>query len=179
MADKESNLIDVGRIAGVFGVKGWLKVISHTEKEENMLRYSPWWLKTRHGFKAFEVDDHKFRKGGLIVHFKGLDDRDEAAQFNLVNVAVERSQLPELEDGDYYWRQLIGMKVISEYEGGTFLLGQVSTMMETGANDVIVVQPSPDSVDDRERLLPYVLKEFILEVNTDTGCIHVNWDPEF
>lgn len=176
MAEKRSNLIDVGQLAGVFGVKGWIKVKSSTEPKENILQYSPWWLKTRHGVKPFEVDEYNVRSDDLIVHFKGVDDRDEVAQYTLVNIAVERDQLPELEAGDYYWHQLIGLKVISQYEGQSYEFGHVKKLIETGANDVLVVKAEGGN---EERLIPYVLEQFVKHVDLEAGEILVEWDPEF
>jgi 16S rRNA processing protein RimM len=176
---KRSNLISVGRLTGVFGVKGWVKVKSSTEPEDGILQYSPWWLKTRHGVKPVEIDDHQLHSNGLVVHIKGVDDRDQAAAYTLVDVAVERSQLADLDEGDYYWHQLIGLNVYSEYEGSNVNLGVVDKLLETGANDVLAVKPSDDSIDDRERLVPYVLDLYIKDVDIENEQIRVDWDPEF
>jgi len=176
---KRSNLISVGRITGVFGVKGWVKVKSSTEPAEQILQYSPWWLKTRHGVKPVEIDDHQQHNTGLVVHIKGVDDRDEAAAYTLVDIAVERSQLPELDTGDYYWHQLIGLSVISEYQGAEYTLGVVDKLLETGANDVLVVKANDASMDDRERLVPYVPDVYVKAIDLEAGSIRVEWDPEF
>ncbi|MFT5083299.1 MAG: 16S rRNA processing protein RimM [Lentisphaeria bacterium] len=174
-----SNLITVGRLTGVFGVKGWLKVKSYTDPLMNIANYSPWWLKTRHGVKPFEIDDCKAQNSGLIVHFKGVDDRDAAAEFCMIDVAVERDQLACLASGDFYWHQLIGLRVVSEFEDSICDLGTVANLLETGANDVLVVQKSDTSIDDSERLIPYVLDVYVHEVDLESGEIRVEWDPEF
>ena len=179
MIAKRSNLISVGRLTGVFGVKGWVKVKSSTQPEEKILEYSPWWLKTRHGVKAVEIDGYQHHSNGLVVHIKGVDDRDEAAAYTLVDVAVERGQLPELDEGDYYWHQLIGLRVISEYDGVVCDLGVVDKLLETGANDVLAVKPSEGSIDDRERLVPYVPDVYVKAVDLESEEIRVEWDPEF
>lgn len=179
MTAKRSNLITVGRLTGVFGIKGWLKVKSFTSPEENLVEYSPWWLKTRHGVKAVEIDQYQRHSSGLVVHIKGVDDRDLAAQYALVDVAVERSQLPDLEDGEFYWHQLVGLQVVSVFDGTETVLGEVSKLLETGANDVLVVQATDASVDDRERLIPYVPGQFVRKVDLGAGLIQVDWDPEF
>ncbi len=178
-SDSQSNLINVGRLGGPFGVKGWIKVSSSTEPKENIVNYSPWWLKTRHGVKAFEVDDHQVRHDGLVVHLKGIDDRDQATQYRLVDVAIERAQFPSLDDGDYYWHQLVGLKVINEFAGVSSVFGKVKELMETGANDVLVVGATEDSIDDRERLVPYLPGDSVMAVDLAAGEIHVQWDPEF
>ncbi|MEJ2416981.1 MAG: ribosome maturation factor RimM [Exilibacterium sp.] len=176
---KKSSLVDVGRITAVFGINGWVKVQSHTEPPENILNYRPWWLKTPHGVKPIVVDASRRHATGFTVHFEGIDDRDTASGYCQINIAVERNQLPELEVGEFYWHQLQGLQVISEYEGGCYRLGTVRRLLETGANDVLVVQGNSDSVDRRERLIPYVPNQFVKSVDLDTEMILVNWDPAF
>ena len=87
--------------------------------------------------------------------------------------------MSELPDGEYYWYQLIGLKVIAKTADAELLLGSVSEMMETGANDVMVVRPIEGSLDDRERLIPYVPELYVVGVDLSTGEIRVDWDPEF
>lgn len=178
MTAKRSNLIPVGRLTGVFGIKGWLKVKSSTEPETQILDYSPWWLKTRHGVKAVEVDEAQRHNTGLIVHIKGIDDRDQAQALAAVDIAVEKDQLAALDDGDYYWHQLIGLRVISVFEGQEYGFGEVIRLMETGANDVLVVRDS-EQQGARERLVPYVPDVYVKQVDLVEGVIRVEWDPEF
>ncbi|NIB43005.1 ribosome maturation factor RimM [Pseudomaricurvus alkylphenolicus] len=178
-AQKRSNLVNVGRISTVFGVKGWVKIHSETEPMENIFSYNPWWLKTRHGVKAVEVDEHRPHGKGMVAHIKGIDDRDQAQELCRVTIAVERDQMPELEVGEYYWHQLQGLSVITEYEGQESRLGTVTRLLETGANDVLVVQGDEQSVDQEERLIPYVPDQFVTSVDLDAGEIRVDWDPDF
>ncbi|MYM62927.1 ribosome maturation factor RimM [Pseudomaricurvus sp. HS19] len=178
-AKKSSNLVDVGRIGTVYGVKGWLKIHSDTEPQENLFSYSPWWLKTRHGVKAVKIDEYRPHGKGWVAHIEGLDDRDEAHALGSVTIAVERAQLPNLEDGEFYWHQLEGLRVISDFEGQGTRLGVVQRILETGANDVLVVKGDADSVDQGERLIPYVPGQFVTKVDLDAGEIHVDWDPAF
>lgn len=182
-----TDRIAVGQLVGVFGIKGWLKVKSNTEPAENIINYKPWYLKTQHGLKEVEIDEYAFRPQGLMVHIKGCDDRDQAAALGKPVIVVDKSLLPELASQEYYWHQLIGLKVVTAFgsEGSgedapkTQCLGCVKSLLETGANDVLVVEASTDSIDDRERLLPYIPDEFVLAVDLDAGEILVNWDPEF
>lgn len=179
MTNQPSNLITVGRITGVFGIKGWLKVKSSTEPAEQIVNYAPWWLKTRHGVKAVEIDEYLLRPQGLVVHIKGMDDRNQAEELGRVDIAVEKQQLPQLEAGDYYWHQLLGLQVISHYEGRQIDFGCIDKLLETGANDVLVVKPTETSVDAKERLVPYVPGTYVKEVDLDKGVILVEWDPDF
>ncbi|MDQ2077300.1 ribosome maturation factor RimM [Marinimicrobium sp. ABcell2] len=179
MPGSDSKLIDVGRIAGVYGIKGWLKVQSFTQPADNLFAYHPWWLKTPHGVKQVEIDASRPQGKGYVIHLKGVDDRDLAAHYTGQVIAVERAQLPALDAGDYYWHQLQGLRVISRYQGQSQDLGCVSKLMETGANDVLVVAPDAQSVDERERLIPYVPEHYVLRVDLAEGMIEVDWDPEF
>ncbi len=179
MATKKSNLINVGRITTVHGVKGWVKIHSDTAPRENILQYKPWWLKTRHGVKAVEIDDGQVHGQGFIAHIKGVDDRDLAREYCQVDIAVERSQLPELAADEFYWHELEGLSVISEYEGQTVRLGTVDRLMETGANDVLLVKGDSDSIDQKDRLIPYLPDQVIRSVDLDANEMVVDWDPEF
>ncbi len=175
----KSNLVNVGRLTAVYGIKGWLKVHSYTEPAENLFDYHPWLLKTRHGVKQVEIDEVRPHGDAFVVHIVGIDDRDEAATYAAVDIAVERDLLPELDEGEYYWSQLEGLVVITQYQGVEKRLGTISKLFETGANDVLVVTPDDQSIDKRERLIPYVPEQFVLSVNLDLGEIRVDWDPEF
>jgi 16S rRNA processing protein RimM len=179
MTSEEAPGLVVGQLAGVFGVKGWLKVKSFTQPQENILQYTPWRLRTPSGLKFVEVDAHQLRPQGLIVHLKGLDDRDEAAQIARYEIEVDVAKLPELQPGDYYWHQLIGLTVITSFTGQDQVLGEVADMLETGANDVLVVAPRAGSADRRERLIPYVPDVYVQSVDLSAREIRVWWDPEF
>ncbi len=179
MTTKQSNLINVGRITTVHGVKGWVKIHSDTAPKENILQYQPWWLKTRHGVKAVEIDEGQVHGQGLIAHIKGVDDRDLAREYCQVDIAIERAQFPDLETGEFYWHQLEGLSVTSEYEGQTYKLGSVTRLMETGANDVLVVKGQADSIDQKERLIPYLPDQVIRSVDLESREMTVEWDPEF
>lgn len=179
MTEKSSNLVDVGRITAVFGVKGWVKIHSYTEPQENLFGYGPWWLKTPRGVKPVEIDESRPHGKGYVAHIKGVDDRDQAAAFTGISIAVEKQELPELQGEDYYWYQLEGLRVVSHWEGQQFDLGRVAHMLETGANDVLVVAPDADSIDQTERLVPYIPGHYVRSVDLSAERIEVDWDPEF
>ncbi len=156
-----------------------MKVKSWTDPLEQIVEYTPWWLKTRHGVKKIEIEEFLHRPQGLVVHLKGINDRSQAEELGRIDIAIEKQLLPVLEEGEFYWHQLLGLKVTSCFEGRKTPLGVVDRLLETGANDVLVVKPDQGSVDDRERLVPYVPDLYIKNVDIDQGCILVNWDPDF
>lgn len=182
MGNTSSNLVTVGRISGVFGIKGWVKIHSDTEPKDNIFEYSPWWLKTAHGVKQIEIDDVRPHGNGLVAHIKGVDDRDVAATYVKNEIAIERDQFADLAEDEFYWHQLEGLVVITEFGPEPIVLGRVQALMATGANDVLVVKgdvAALGSLDDKERLLPYVPEQFIKSVDIEAGEIRVDWDPEF
>ncbi len=179
MSTKSSNLVNVGRITAVYGIKGWVKVHSYTEPQDNLFEYHPWFIKTKHGVKQIEIDEARPHGDAYVAHIVGVDDRDLAAAYTAADIAVERDLLPELEEGEFYWNQLEGLAVVSSFNGEPERLGVVSKILETGANDVLVVQGDAQSIDQRERLIPYVPEQFVLSVDLDKGEILVDWDPEF
>lgn len=174
-----SNLVNVGRITAVYGIKGWVKVHSYTEVAEDLFAFNPWWLKTAQGVKQIEIDEARPHGKSFVAHIKGVHDRDVAVQFTGADIAIERDLLPELDEGEFYWSQLEGLVVISRYADQQLRLGKVEKLLETGANDVLVVVADEQSIDQRERLIPYVPEQFVLLVDLAAGELHVDWDPEF
>jgi 16S rRNA processing protein RimM len=165
------DYIVVGRINGLHGVRGWVKVFSHTQPRENILSYRTWHLLRDGKWIATELLNGRQQGKGIVAHLKGCDDRDQAAALMETEIAIRREQLPEAAPGEYYWADLQGLKVINT-EG--IELGVVEHLLETGANDVLVVRDG-----DTERLIPYVFGQFVLDVALDQGVMRVDWDPEF
>lgn len=174
-----NSLVNVGRITAVFGIKGWVKVHSYTEPQENLFSYRPWLLKTAHGIKEIEFDEMRPHGDAYVVHIKGVDDRTLAESFTKFDIAVPRELLATLDDGEFYWHQLEGLRVLSAFGGQTVDLGRVAKILETGANDVLVVQGDSLSIDQKERLVPYVPGQFVVSVDLSAGSMLVDWDPDF
>ena len=166
----------VGRITAVHGVKGWVKIHSFTEPGGNIFDYQPWWLKIAGHWQKLKVTDKRSTAKGLMVHLAEIDDRDQARAYCQRDIYVAKAQLPVLADGQYYWHQLEGMLVVTS-QG--IRLGYVDSLMETGANDVLVITPTEDSLDDRERLVPYLVETVIVAVDLDGNTITVNWGADY
>ena len=169
-ADKSGDFIVVGRVSGLHGVRGWIKVYSHTQPRNNILGYSTWYLKRQGEWRVMELQEGQSHGKGILAHLTGVDDRDLAASLVGSDIAIRSEQLADTAEDEYYWADLIGLKVVTE-EG--IELGTVDSLFETGANDVLVVR------GERERLIPYIPEQVITEVNLIEGRMVVNWDPEF
>jgi 16S rRNA processing protein RimM len=169
------DLIVLGKIYSVHGVRGEVKVYSFTDPLDNLLDYPHWTLRRDGEVRQVEVASGRVQAKALVVKIKGLDDREEARGFAGFEICIERSRLPALESGEYYWYQLEGLRVIDQQSR---LLGVVDHLLETGANDVLVVRACAGSLDDRERLLPYIA-QCVQSVDLQVGEMHVDWDADF
>lgn len=162
--------VSVGKISGVFGIKGWVKVFSFTDPRENILTYSPWLLKKGDEKKTVNVVDGQLQGKTIVAQLAGIDDRDQAASLMGWDIFITPGQLPKAAKGEYYWSELIGLQV-ETIDG--IQLGVVDSLLETGANDVIIVQ------GERERVIPFLQGRTIIKIELDAGKIIVDWDPEF
>jgi len=160
----------VGEVAGAFGIKGWVKIFSHTDPQSNILGYSPWMLTGLNGSREYKVLSGSAHVNCVVVRLEGIDDRDQALKLKSSKITVPKDRFPPLESGQYYWADLIGLKVINVEGVG---LGIIVEMKTTGANDVIVAKA------ERERLIPFVMDRFVKEVNLIEGKMLVDWDAEF
>jgi 16S rRNA processing protein RimM len=168
----------VGRITAVFGVRGWVKVHAYTEQVETLCSYQPWLIETASGVKPIQIDDWRRHGESLVAHIAGIDDRDIAQTWCGNDILVEKDKLPELKSDDYYWHQLEGLSVVSHFEGEQVRLGTVKSLLETGANDVLVIKGDADSIDREERLIPYV-DQFVTSISMADKRIDVIWDTAF
>jgi len=171
------NQITLGKVGAVYGIKGWLRIHSFTDEPDAILDYFPWSLKLGNNTRTVDVTDWRKHNKGLIVKVDGIDDRDDAQALVGSEILISENSLPELSQGDYYWRDLIGMAVVTT-KG--YDLGVVSDMLETGANDVLVVKANlNDGFSKKERLIPYLLEQVVESVSIENKQICVDWDPGF
>ena len=159
----------LGRISGLFGVRGWVKVYSYTEPREAVLNYCRWLLPDGDGWQEATVAEGRRHGKSIVARLAGVADRDQAAELVGREIAVRRDALPETDNGEYYWSDLEGLTV--EHRDGTEL-GRVAYLLETGANAVMVVQ------GETERLIPFVMDKVILGVDLANGRIEVDWEWE-
>lgn len=168
-----------GRITGCYGVRGWVKVQPYTEVASDLLAFPEWWLQARNGPTPVAIDDGRVHGRGLVLHLVGIDDRDSAERLRGQALLVRAQAMPELDEDEYYWHQLETLQVWcrdrDNPDAGEQLLGTVHHLIETGANDVLVVAPCEGSIDERERLIPYLPGSVVLEVDLKAGRLSIDW----
>lgn len=164
-------MVVLGRIGAPYGVKGWVHVQSFTEPGDNILKYRLWYIQSKEQWRPVQVKELRPHGKHFAALLEGYDDRDKVALLTNADIGVPREALPALEDGEYYWSDLIGMTVITE-SGET--LGVIERIFETGANDVLVVKG-----ETREHLIPYIPEDYVLEIDPKSRVMRVSWDPEF
>ena len=167
--------VPLGKLGSVFGVKGWIKVTSHTSPKENILNYPEWQLKIGNSWQVIEVEKSRPHGKTLVVKLSGIDDRDQAQKLVGTMIAVYRSQLPDTENDEYYWSDLLGMQVVTQQD---IVLGKVKEILETGSNDVLVVT-TKETGQETECLIPWLDDDVIINVDTQERIITVDWDPDF
>lgn len=177
MNSSKTKYLIVGKIGAPYGVRGWLKLYSFTEPADNLLDYDPWYTHPTSSAGADNsdwviapVNEVKTHGKGFVAKFKGADDRDAAARLTGQVIAIRSEQLPPSAEGEYYWGELQGLTVLT-VDGVS--LGVVDHLLETGANDVLVVK------GDRKRLIPYVLGPIVKNVDLEAGTMQVDWDADF
>ena len=170
MKEQGFKNIVVARVVDAFGIKGQVKVRSFTEPPDNLLNFQV--LEFRHkkyGDCTCEVTKFVPHGNLYLLSLEGVENRDQALRLKSCQICIDSSQLPNLPSGEFYWSELIGLSVIS-INGVEF--GKVKNLLETGANDVLVVS------GDRERLIPYI-PEVVHCVDVAGGKVSVDWDPDF
>lgn len=160
----------VGRVGAPHGLRGWSQLWSFTDPPEGLLRYRRLQARRRGQTQVLEIAEGRLQGERVIVRFAGTDDRDAAAKLTGFELSVPRTALEPAPSGSWYWHDLIGLAVVTV--DGT-PLGRVDHLIETGVNDVLVVQ------GERERLIPFAQPQVVKQVDLDAGRIEVDWDAEY
>jgi len=170
LAVAEPQSVAVGRFSGVFGVRGWLRVLSYTRPPENLLGYRPWQVVEAGQSVPLDLAaiDHRGRL--LLARIVGIDTREAAADWVGREIHISRDQLPPAAPGEVYWADLIGLAVVNR---SGVDLGRVVRLLETGAHDVLVVR------GEVERLIPFVRGVHVLELDLPQGRLLVDWEADY
>lgn len=166
----KQELINAGKISGAFGIKGWLKVFSYTEPKDNILRYKHWLLKKNSQEQPVTVANGQPQGKGVIVQLDGVSSRNEALVLMGWDIFIDRAQFPPPDKGEFYWADLIGLSV-ENLTGAP--LGVVENLMETGANDILLIK------GDRERAIPFLQGQTVKSIDLAERKMVVDWDADF
>jgi 16S rRNA processing protein RimM len=165
------KLVVMGRISAPFGIKGWIKIEPFTAATDSLVAYDRWWLGGDGNWQQHEVERAQAQGRSLVAKLKACDDRNEAVLFKGSQVVVAREALPAAGANEFYWADLIGLRVRNVEAQD---LGEVTRILETGANEVLVVQGK----GGQERLIPFIA-DAIREVDLTAGVIRVDWGADY
>jgi 16S rRNA processing protein RimM len=174
---EQNERIVMGKLGSTYGIRGWLKVFSYTDNAESIFDYSPWYLNQKGEWVEYKVESWKRHGQGYVCKLAGLDVREDAQLMTNFEIAIDPASLPELSEDEFYWRELFGMQVFTT-KG--YNLGEVTDLLETGSNDVLVIKANlKDAFGQKERLIPYLEEQVIKKVDREARRIEVDWDPGF
>ncbi len=177
------DYILLGEISGVSGLKGWVKVFSHTSPRLQITEYKQWFLQkkgsddsSKESWQTVKLKGGKAQGKNIIASIEGVQYRDQAEALIGSTIAVSSDQLEKLSEGEYYWKDLIGLNV-ENTEG--VKLGKIDWLFNTGSNDVITIKGKNAEGENVEHLVPYIIDDYVISVSLEDSLMVVNWDPDF
>ena len=168
---EDDKKIYLGKITGVHGIKGWLKIQSFSSPPENILNYPSWIINNQGEEELYSIEQGRKQNNKIVVKLEKIDDRNTAESLINSKIQILRSDLPKLSNENYYWSDLVGLSVLSSEEK---VIGKIESLIETGANDVMVII----TLKDERILIPFVMHEIIKEVNVELNYIKIDWSIE-
>lgn len=168
--DNAADWLVIGRFGRPHGIKGLITVVSFTEPRENILGYAHWHVGKNTQWEPLNGLQTTVNNKFILAQIEGYHDRDQVALLTNLEIAIKREQLQTLNADEYYWHELVGMQVVNRLGE---ILGDVTEMLATGSNDVLVVQ------GERRHLIPYLPGEVLIDINASQRVITVDWDADF
>lgn len=172
----------MGRIVAPYGIKGWIKIQPFTQQQRGLLDYPRWQVGQDGEWRLRTVEVAKVHGATVVAKLEGVADREQAAALQGMRIAVSRDDFPAPATNEFYWADLVGLKVVN---ADGVALGSVTRVFETGANDVLVVEEklagavaNEEVANQRERLLPFIAT-VIRQVDIAGGTIIVDWDADY
>ena len=172
------QLVTMGRIVAPYGIKGWIKIQPFTQQQQGLLDYPQWQVGQDGAWQLRTVEEAKVHGATVVAKLEGVADREQAAALQGMRIAVSRDDFPAPATNEFYWSDLVGLKVVN---AAGVVLGSVTRVFETGANDVLVVEDNVANAvaaNQHERLLPFIAT-VIRQVDIAGGTITVDWDADF
>ncbi len=177
MSKESEELYVLGKVSGFYGVKGWVKLYSYTDPRENIIQYASLMIKLNGQWQAINLDTGKAHGKGVVAHFKGYDTRELVADLIGSELAVQRSDFKASAKDEFYWADLIGLQVVNLQD---VELGVVARLMQTSANDVLVIKATTRHIESKtEILIPFVMQYYIKNVDLKSGVISVDWPADW
>lgn len=167
-ARADAGMVPVGRISGLYGVRGWVRLYAYTKPTKALLSYQPWFIGS--GYREWRLLEGRQQGKGLVGRLDGISDRDQAVALVGEEIFIRRDQLPPSGPNEFYWIDLMGLRVVNQDDVD---FGVVDHLLATGSNDVLVIE------GERQRLVPFVLEKTVLKVDLEQGFIQVDWDADF
>lgn len=171
------DLVLVGHISGAYGIRGWVRITPYSGDADALLHAKTWWL-DKPEVRDVEMLQAKFHSGDVVAKLMGVEDRDRAEALKGAQVQVSRRLFPPLDDGEFYWVDLIGLTV-ENLQGE--VLGTVSNMMDNGAHPILRVEmPAAEGQDKKpqELLIPFV-EHFVKQVDQTGRKLTVDWERDY
>ena len=168
---EDDKKIYLGKITGAHGIKGWLKIQSFSSPPENILNYPSWIINNQGEEDFYSIEQGRKQNNKIVVKLENINDRNTAESLINSKIQIQRSDLPKLSNENYYWSDLVGLSVLNSEEK---VIGKIESLIETGANDVMVII----TLKDERILIPFVMHEIIKEVNVELNYIKIDWSIE-
>jgi|TARA_B100001750_G_C15342486_1_gene512980 16S rRNA processing protein RimM len=165
---EDDKKIYLGKITGVHGIKGWLKIQSFSSPPENILNYPQWIINNQGEEDLYSIEKGRKQNNKIVVKLENINDRNTAEALINSKIQILRSDLPKLSNENYYWSDLVGLNVLNSEEK---MIGKIESLIETGANDVMVINSSKN----KRILIPFVMHEIVKEVNIELSYVKVDW----
>jgi 16S rRNA processing protein RimM len=165
----DERIVTLGKIAGTFGVQGWVKVQSFTDPPENIFEYDTWRLHRAGAWVPVEIEDGRVTGKGVLAKLAGVDTPEDARLYVGIEIGVARGEMPQLAPGEFYWSDLEGLEARS---ANGEVLGRVDHFRATPGGDLVVVR------GEREHWIPFV-KDRIVKVDLEAGYIVFDWAADW
>ncbi|MDG2434187.1 MAG: ribosome maturation factor RimM [Gammaproteobacteria bacterium] len=166
---QNDKTINIGKVIGLHGVKGWLKILSFSSPPENIFNYKSLIISNKYINQIFHIEDSRKQGKKILIKLDNIDDRTSAESLKESDIYIQRSDLPQLSEDTYYWEDLLGFNVFNQ---NNIKIGNVDSFIETGSNDVLIVK----TAKNKNILIPFIMNKSIKVVNIESHCITVDWE---